>query len=149
MPSRTKAPAKKENPLIKLPLLEALRQFLGLKRQVDEAGKRQRALRDRICDEIQRIGYADEKGSLYIDLDEEVDGFTKVKYQRSISDPVLDVDTAWTFLDKKGLQERCTVMVPEIDEEEILKCHYEGLISQEELDSLFHTTESWSFRQVK
>lgn len=145
MPPRKK-PASPEDALS---VPEAFKQWVGIKSQSDLMAKRLKALRDRLCTALEKDGYPDDKGSLYIDLPEPVEGWTRLIYRRSVNDPVINESRAWALLKTKGLSERCTVLVPELDTEEIGKAHYEGLISQEELDSIFDHSESFSFRQDK
>jgi hypothetical protein len=139
----------KPGPEADIPIPEAFRQWFGLKAQSDLVAKRLKALRDRLVTAIERDGYPDEKGSLYIDLPEEIEGFKALKYQRQVNEPVLNDDRAEALLKTKGLLERCTIMIPTLDSEEIYKAHYEGLIDQAELDSIFDHSETFSFRQVK
>lgn len=124
------------------------REWLGIKTQADTLAKRQKELRDRLAGAIETEGYADDKGSLFLDLPEEIDGFGALKYERRVVQS-LNEDRAAALVKAKKLEKRCIVMVPVLDQEEIFKAHYDGLITQEELDSIFDTSENFAFKQVK
>lgn len=144
MPAR-KTPAPKPTPKN---IVAWFRQWLEIKTQTDVLAKRQKELRDWLCGAIEETGYADDKGSLYLELPEEVDGFAGLKYECRVSQS-LSEDRAMALIKSKGLEKRCIVLVPEIDQEEIYKAHYEGLISQEELDGIFDTNTNYAFKQTK
>jgi len=144
MPAR-KTPAPKPTPKN---ILLWFRQWIEIKANADQLAKRQKELRDWLCGAIEEQGYADDKGNLYLELPEEVEGFAGLKYERRVT-PSLSAERAEALIKAKGLEKRCIVMVPEIDQEEIYKAHYEGLISQEELDSIFDINTTYAFKQTK
>lgn len=147
MPPRKPATGPADKPTPKNILLW-FRQWLEIKTQTDTLVKRQKDLRDRLGAAIEEKGYTDDKGSLYLDLPEEVEGFAGLKYECRVSQS-LSEERAMALIKSKGLENRCIVMVPEIDQEEIYKAHYEGLVSQEELDGIFDTSTNFAFKQIK
>jgi hypothetical protein len=145
-------PRKKTSPeaaeVAKLSVAQAFYQWVTLKRQSDQLTKRQKLLRDRMCGDLETEGYQDDKGSLYLDLDEPVEGYAGLKYERRIGKS-LNLDRANDLVAAKGLTERVIVMVPTLDQEELLKAHYDGLVTQEELDSIMDVSETFAFVPVK
>jgi len=120
-------------------------EWLGIKVQGALIAKRQKDLHDRMCAQLEIDGYQDEKGSYYVDFEEdEVKGFVGLQY-RAVPKSVLDEERAEEFLKERGLLEECTIMVPELDQEAIFRKHQEGVISQEELDELYTKSVSYSF----
>lgn len=120
-------------------------EWLGIKAQATMVSKRQKELHDRMCAQMEIDGYQDEKGSYYVDFEEdEVDGYVGLQY-RCQEKPLLDEERAEELLTEKGLLEKCVVMVPELDQAAIYAAHQEGLISQEELDEIFVKNITYAF----
>lgn len=124
------------------------KEWVGLKSQTDAIAKRQKELRDRLCGAIETEGYADDKGNIFLELDEEIEGFGGLKYERRVSQS-LNEERAIALVKARKLEKRCIVMVPTLDQEEIFKAHYDGLITQDELDSIFDTSENFAFKQTR
>lgn len=139
-------------------------QFLMLKTEADRIGKRRDELKKRLTEVIEEEGYTDEKGSLYLDLDEPVEGadgktYEVLKWERRVSRSLnMDKGEALvlskTYIDKADRQEyplskRCIVMVPMLDEEEVLKAYYDGIITEEEIDSIFDDRETFAFKPME
>lgn len=149
MPAR-KVARKKVESLTPKAVCTYVSQFLTLKRETDQLAKRRDEIRDRLKALLETEGYTDDKGSLYVDLEKAVEGpdgklYGVLKNERRVSQ-VLNEEKATAMVQEKGLGDRCIVLVPTLDEEEVLKAHYEGLISQEEVDSIFETRETYAFR---
>jgi len=150
------------------------RQWLTVRAEKKMLEGREKELHHRLCGAIEEQGYRDEKGSLFLDLDEAIEGFGALKYERRVV-KALNEDRAEKLVRDKGLWDRCTaltlrltdqeaaldllqregLLVPgqvieaELDQEEILKAHYEDIITQDELDSIFDVSENYAFKQVK
>jgi hypothetical protein len=173
MPPRKTRPAPTP-PTGPLEIIAWFRQWLALRQEEKFLGTRIKELHQRMCGTIEAEGYRDDKGSLYLDLDEPVEGYASLKYERRVT-KVLNEARAEKMVTAKGLRDRCTALVlyltdqeqaldllqkhgllrlgapieADLDEEEILKAHYDGEIDQDELDSIFDITESYAFKQVK
>lgn len=135
-------------PKIEDPFLAKVREFLGLRSRVEDLTAQRDALKSELSDIVDTDGEPDEKGSLYIQLPEEVDGYTALKRQRKVSQS-LDADVAATLLKEKGLFDRCYVMEPVLKEDEVMACLYDGLLSEEEIDIMFPKRVSYAFVPVK
>lgn len=129
------------------------KEWLGIKTQTQTLAKRQKQLKDRMVAQMERDAadpaikhvYLDEKGSYYVDFPEgEVDGFKGIQW-RCVPTSGLDEERAEKILKEKGILEQCTIMVPELDQEAINAAHYEGIISQEELDEIFVKSTTYAF----
>jgi hypothetical protein len=59
-------------------------------------------------------------------------------------------EDAEALLEKKGLLDRVMKEVTTVvfDQDELYLLHQEGLISEEEIDSLFTENESWAFKPL-
>ncbi len=125
-------------------VLSKVRQFVTLKRQIDDLSKEQSILKTFLSDLVDTEGEADDKGNLWLQLDEEVDGYRALQRQRRVSQK-LDPEAAETLLKAKGLDTRCYQLLPVLDEDAVMSCLYEGLLTEEEVDAMFPKSIVWAF----
>jgi hypothetical protein len=130
-------------------LEDLLTQWATMKSEGDLIAKRQKELRDEMTAEVQEKGIPDEKGSLYLNLHTEVTVGSKtyrtLKSERRVSER-LDETAAEQLLAGKGLLERAMKTVVVFDPNELYVLNQEGLLSDDELDSLIVISESWAFK---
>lgn len=136
-------PEKKETPL-----LTKVRQFVTLKRQIDDLTKEQAVVKSYLSELVDNEGQEDDKGHRWIVLDQEVDGYKSLQRVRRVSQR-LDEEVALQMLKEKGLDSRCFEMKPVIKEDEVMACLYEGLLSEEDVDKLYPKTIVWAFQPSK
>ena len=129
-------------------LLNLVRQIKVLRDEMTMFSEREKTLKDRIIEYIQTEGNSDAKGSLSCDIDDEVSGVSRVTWQKRVSKSI-DVDATESLLASKDLLERCTSYVPVLDEEEIMKAYYEDLLTEEDIDTMFPSKETWAFVMSK
>lgn len=132
---------------------DVLAEYLALEYQQNLLTKRVDELKKALKSTVEVLGYTDDKGSLYVELDEPVVGpdgkeYSLLKNERRVIQSI-NTDRAETLVKSKGLEKQCIILVPTLDENEILKAHYEGDISQEEIDSIFDTRENFAFRKLE
>jgi len=134
---------KKEDP--KDPgIMGKVRTYLTLKKNVDDMSAQRDSLKKDLIELVDTEGEPDEKGHLWYQLPEEVDGVSALQRQRKVSQK-LDADVADSLLKEKGLQDRCYQMVPVLDEAEVMACLYEGLLTEEEIDRMFPKSVTYVF----
>jgi len=138
----------KELPKTEDQFLSKVREFLGLRSRVEDLTAQRDALKSELSDIVDTDGEPDEKGSLYVQLPEEIDGYTALKRQRKVSQS-LDSEVAEKLLKEKNLFDRCYVMEPVLKEDEVMACLYDGLLSEEEIDIMFPKRVSFAFVPVK
>lgn len=130
-----------------------LRQYLTLRVQREALEDREGTLKKSLQEIIESSGYEDDQGHFWLDLEEPVtvDGFGSVprlKRERRVSVSFKE-DTAEDILKSKGLYDKCTTLVPVYDEEEIRKAHFQGLLSDEDIDAIYPSKVIWAFRPIK
>lgn len=119
-------------------------QFISLKRRIEDMTKEKAAIQADLAELVDTVGEPDEKGHLWLHLPHEVDGFTALQRQRKVSQS-LDSDKAEEILKSKGLFDRCYVMQPVLKEDEVMAAHFEGLITEEEIDKMFPQKVTYAF----
>lgn len=129
-------------------ILGKVRRFVNLKRQIDDLTKEQSVIKTFLSDVVDTEGEPDEKGHLFYPLPEEVDGYKSLQRQRRVSQR-LDEDAAQALLKERGLHDRCFELMPVLKEDEVMACLYEGLLSEEDVDTMFPKSVTWAFVPVK
>jgi hypothetical protein len=125
-------------------VLSKVQQFVTLKRRIDDLTKEQAELKTFLSDLVDTEGEPDDKGHLWYSLDQEVDGYRSLQRQRKVSQS-LDMAEATRILKEKGLDSRCFVMQPVLDEDAVMSCLYEGLLTEEDVDTMFPKKVTWAF----
>lgn len=113
-------------------------------REAKAAGARKSELRDRLMDALERHGYADDKGHLYIDLPEPIEGYTKVCRELRVSQSI-DPEEAEKLLKERGLWKDCTDVVRTINESKMAAMVFEGKLSAEDIESVTKRKEVPAF----
>jgi hypothetical protein len=119
-----------------------VRQYAELKKQLAEIADREKQLKEEIRNIAIENGNVDDKGSYHLEVFN-IPGVTRIINQRRVSKP-FDPDAAETLLEEKNLLERCTVLVPILDEQEILAARYEDLLTDADIDTMFPVKDSWA-----
>lgn len=125
-------------------VLGKVQHFISLKRQIEDLTKEQVELKTFLSDLVDAEGEPDDKGHLWYSLDQEVDGYRSLQRQRKVSQS-LDMQEATRILKEKGLDSRCFVMQPVLDEDAVMSCLYEGLLTEEDVDTMFPKKITWAF----
>lgn len=125
-----------------------VREFAGLGDQIKALTKRKDDIKKRLSESVEDSGEEDDKGHVWLELDEEVAGIGALKRERRVGQ-TLDPDKAQALLEAKGLGDRCYKLVPVLDEDEVMAAHYEGLLTEAEIDSMFPKKVTFAFVPVK
>lgn len=125
-------------------LIAKVRKFVVLKRQIEDLTKEQTVIKTYLSNLVDEEGEEDDKGHRWISLEQEVDGYKSLQRQRKVSQS-LDEDAAMKLLTEKGLTERCYVLLPVLKEDEVMACLYEGLLTEDEVDTMFPKKITWAF----
>lgn len=133
--------------LTKTTLATWFKQWTAADREAKTAAARKNELRDRMLEALEREGYEDDRGHLYLDLPEEIGGRTKICRQRRVSQRI-DHEAAEKLLKKKKLWEDCTKVVRVLEEDLLAKAVFEGRLTQAEFESVKVTSETFAFTPV-
>ena len=124
-------------------LVDLVRQNVVLKDRIDGLTSMQTEVKSKLRDGVKELGQEDDKGHLVVELDDDSLGVTQVVHQRRVS-KTLDIEIAKSILDSKGLSDRCITMVPVLDENEIMLAYQDGLITEEDIDTMFPAKVTWA-----
>lgn len=135
---------KKEEPVLTDEISRDFKAFVTLKREIETLTKAQNEIKARLVDVVERYGEADDKGHVWFNLADQIDGYVAMQRQRRVSQK-LDEAVAEALLTSKDLFDRCYSMQPVLQEDEVMACLYEGLLTEEEIDEMFPKTITWAF----
>lgn len=120
-----------------------VRQFLALKNEIGVLSTRQTELKTRLLNALDEVE-ADDKGHRILQIVDEHVGEVRLVKQRRVS-KTLDMDLAEAILITKGIKNQCIKMVPTLDEGAIMAAFYEGYLTEEDIDTMFPSKESFAF----
>jgi hypothetical protein len=125
-------------------ILSKVQHFINLKRRIEDLTKEQAEVKSFLSDLVDAQGEPDDKGHLWYPLEQEVEGYRSLQRQRKISQ-TLNHDEASRILQEKNLHGRCYIIQPVLNEDEVMACLYEGLLTEEEVDMMFTKKIVWAF----
>jgi len=118
------------------------------------AKKKRELYRDRLKDYISENCEPDENGNLTYEFPQPlfIDDiwYSGLQNQRRVSE-YTDEDKAMELISRHGLEDRCLIPVvtTEIDLDELYAANQEGIISDDEIDSIINAAETWALVKVK
>jgi hypothetical protein len=117
-----------------------------LKTRIDTS---KRDLKDWILDNCEQ----DESGNFIWDFDKPVigdndDSYRGLMLQRRVSE-FIDEDKADEIIQAHNLQDRCYTTIEVIDFDQLYACNQEGVVSDEEIDSILSFNETFALIKVK
>lgn len=118
---------------------ETVKQYVALKEQIKFLNEREAELKKRLITTVEELGEENTNGHLVL----EVEGVTLTK-QRKVSNP-LDLEVAIPLLEEKNLKKQCTKTVEQIDQDEIIIAYSKGLLTEEEIESMFPKKITYAF----
>ena len=124
-------------------LIDYVRQNSVLKDRLDELTSLQSDVKKNLKQGIEELGEADDRGHIVVDINDEVSGIARVMNQKRVS-KTLDIEVAEKILAERGIHDRCITMVPVLNEDEIMAAFYEGVISEEDIDTMFPAKVTWA-----
>ncbi|MGW3273918.1 hypothetical protein ACWDFH_20960 [Streptomyces kronopolitis] len=133
------------------PVIPTFREWAMLKAQQTDLTTRMNRLRDKVAAAVQARGYADHKGSQYIDLPFPIpvgdSEYIRIKRERRVS-VTADEEAAERILKAKSpeLYRRAFPPVPTLDADELYVLLQEGALTEEEMDQIMVQKETFAFR---
>ena len=118
---------------------ETVKQYVALKEQIKFLNEREAELKKRLITTVEELGEENSNGHLVL----EVEGVTLTK-QRKVSNP-LDLEVAIPLLEEKNLKKQCTKTVEQIDQDEIIIAYSKGLLTEDEIESMFPKKITYAF----
>lgn len=122
--------------------------YLTAKASAEEAKKVMDSAKVELMSALEDLGDEDDKGHRVLHLTQSVGKWSGLMRQRRVSNQ-MDEQAVEAILKDKGLLDRCTVMVPTLDEASIMACLYEGLLDEGDIDQMFPEKVTYALVAVK
>lgn len=129
-------------------LKSQVREYVRLKDSIEALDKRSKDLRDKLMEVLDNDGLEDDKGNILYELEEPIDGVLRLEKQRRATRK-LDELKAEEIIEARGLTDKVYKMVRVIDEDALMAAHYDGEITEEEIDEMFPVSVVWALRTPK
>jgi hypothetical protein len=124
-------------------IIDYVRQNTVLSERISELTAMQASIKKQLKEGIANLGIENDRGHIVVEIDDEVSGVKSIMQQKKISKS-LDIEVAEEILKDKGIHERCIQLVPVLNEDEIMAAYYEGLITEEDIDTMFPAKVVWA-----
>jgi hypothetical protein len=121
-----------------------IRQFATLKEQSELLTKRMNEVKKTLTDAVDEYGEVDGRGHIVLELGDESVGVVSLTKQRRAT-PSPDMENIERILKEKNLWERCIVMVPEVNKDEVMAASFDGLLSEEEIQEMYPLSITYAF----
>ena len=118
-------------------------EYIRLKASMKLMETRTKELNKLISEKIDQTGYEDSEGNWIIDLENDIDGISRLEKQRRASRK-LDESVAETVIIAAGIEDEVYEMVKTLSEEKLMAAYYDGKITEQQLDSMFPVQVSWA-----
>ena len=138
------AEAEAAEPTPEETLLQRVRTFVRLKTTIKSLTTDAESIKKDLSAIVDTDGEEDEDGSRWLNLPTEFDGFSSLKRERRVTRKI-DIEAAETLLREKGLYDRCVEQRPVLNEDEVMACFAEDLLSDEDFDMIFPSTITYAF----
>jgi hypothetical protein len=125
-----------------------VREYVALKKTMEGLDARHKELRDKLFERITLTGEEDDKGNIQLELDVEIDGVRRIEKQRRVTRKI-DEDKAAEIIEALGLKEELYVMQPVLQEDLLMAAHWDGKISEEQIDEMFPSKVVWALMTKK
>jgi hypothetical protein len=125
-----------------------VREYVKVKATLTLMEARQKELREKLFAVIDAEGFEDDKGNIQFELDDTVENVARIEKQRRVTRKI-DEFKAEEILDRLGIKDEIYIPVPTLQEDLLMAAHYEGKISEEELDEMFPISVTWALMTKK
>jgi len=110
-------------------------EYVHLKKNIDDLSKRQDEIKKELMSFVDANGLEDDKGHKWYDM-QSYGGYAGMQKQRRVSQS-LDETAAHDILREKGLSARCFELKPVLNQDEVMACLSEGLLTEDDIDTMF------------
>ena len=125
-----------------------IREYIQLTNTLDGLEKRKAELRTKLFELLDNEGEEDHTGNIIYAFSQPIDGALRLEKQARRSRK-LDELKAEEIIETAGLGDTVYKMVRVIDEDALMAAHYEGKLTEDQIDEMFPVNIVWALRVPK
>jgi len=125
-----------------------VREYIKLKSTMEVLETRQKELREKLFEKIDENGFEDDKGNVILELEATIEEVVRLEKQRRVTRKI-DETKADEIIAEKQLEDSVYEMKRVINEDALMAAHYEGKISEDEIDEMFPAKIVWALTTKK
>ena len=129
-------------------LLARVKKYSFLKSQLDYLEREQKEERAKLFETLDTEGEEDDKGNIFIDLPEEVDGIVAIVKERRVSRKINEAK-AEEIIEAKGLEDKLYKTIRVIDEDALMAALYSDELTEEEIEEMYPQSVIWALKLKK
>jgi hypothetical protein len=129
-------------------LTSQVTEYLKVKEVLASMEIRQKELREKIFSQIETSGEEDSNGNLFLSLPTEVGGIRTLEKQRRVTRKIDEI-VAEEIIEANNLVEELYKTIRVVDEDALMAAHYEGKISEDEIDRMYPAKIVWALMTKK
>lgn len=123
-----------------------VREYIQVKNTADLLEERQKQLRASIFEKLDTDAEIDDKGNLFIELEQPIDGVVRIEKQRRTSRKV-DELAAEEIL--TGDLEEVYETIRVVSEDKLMAAYYEGKLTENDLERIYPAKVTWALTTKK
>jgi hypothetical protein len=127
-------------------LTTQVREYAQLKATTSLLEERQKQLRGTLFEHLDTEGEIDDKGNIFLELPEPVDGIVRIEKQRRTSRKVDEVAAEEILVEDL---EEIFDTVKVVNEDKLMAAFYEGKLDENDLERIFPATVTWALTTKK
>jgi predicted RNA-binding protein associated with RNAse of E/G family len=123
-------------------------EYAQVKGTIEVMEARSKELREKLFDTIETQGFEDDKGNIVLEFEAPIAGIARLEKQRRVTRK-LDESIAEGIITQAGLADDVYKTIRVIDEDALMAAHYEGKLTEEEIDQMFPSKVVWALMAPK
>lgn len=127
-------------------LTSQVREYAQLKNTTSLLEERQKQIRGTLFGRLDADGEIDDKGNIFIELPEAVDGIVRIEKQRRTSRKVDDIAAEEILVEDL---EEIFDTVKVVNEDKLMAAFYEGKLTENDLERIYPATITWALTTKK
>lgn len=129
-------------------VLARFTEYAGLRAQREMIEKRETEIKKELNAAVEQLGWTDDQDHEYLNFPEPIAGYEGLK-RTCRKYPSLQEEEAMKILKRKGLLEQCTSTITVVNEDAVRAAHFDGKLTQKDIDAMFSWKINYAFTPEK
>lgn len=125
-----------------------VREYIHVKSEIDSLETRRTDLRTSIFETLDESGEIDDKGNIFVELPEVIEGYARVEKTKRVTRKVDEV-AAEEILTANDLADEIYETVKVVNEDKLMAAFYEGKLTEDDLERMYPAKIVWALTPKK